>query len=162
MTQLGIDAVTLLTAARPPLSSPVESVAQAIQLSVAPVFLLTGIAALLGMLTNRLARIIDRTRLIQEALKRSDIREARHLRQILEVQRRRTYLVNRAIFCATATALLVSVVVAVLFIGTMAVLNLAAIVAPLFVLAMLLLSLGLILFLAEVQLAIRQKPRRYF
>ena len=35
-------------------------VQQAIQLSVAPVFLLTGIAGLLGVMANRLARIIDR------------------------------------------------------------------------------------------------------
>lgn len=157
-----MDATILLTASRTPDLSPVGGVAQAIQLSVAPVFLLTGIAGLLGMLTARLARIIDRTRVLQEALESSDMREARHLRQILLVQKRRTFLVNRAILCATATALLVSVVVAVLFIGAVAVLDLAAIVVPLFVLAMLLLNLGLILFLAEVQLAIRQNPRRYF
>ena len=36
--------------------------AQAIQLSVAPVFLLTAIAGLLGVISNRLARVLDRSR----------------------------------------------------------------------------------------------------
>jgi hypothetical protein len=34
-------------------------VARAIQLALAPVFLLTGIAGLLNVMTNRLARIVD-------------------------------------------------------------------------------------------------------
>ena len=41
-------------------------IAHAIQLAVAPVFLLTGIAALLAVMTNRLARVIDRARSIEQ------------------------------------------------------------------------------------------------
>jgi len=37
-------------------------IVHAIQLAIAPVFLLSGIAALLGVMANRLARIIDRAR----------------------------------------------------------------------------------------------------
>jgi hypothetical protein len=43
----------------------VSTVAHVIQLAVAPVFLLTGVSALLGVLTNRLARIIDRARALE-------------------------------------------------------------------------------------------------
>ncbi len=143
-------------------SSAVEGLSRAIQLSVAPVFLLTGITGLLGMFTSRLARIIDRTRLLQEALERSDLREGRRLRSALLVQRRRTFLINRALFCATLTALLVAGVVGVLFISAVAALNLATIVVPVFVLAMGSLIASLVLFLLEVQLAIRQNPRRYY
>ena len=39
---------------------------QAIQLALAPVFLLTGIAGLLNIMTGRLARIIDRGRKLVE------------------------------------------------------------------------------------------------
>ena len=38
----------------------------AIQLAIAPVFLLTGIASLLGVMANRLARIIDRARALEQ------------------------------------------------------------------------------------------------
>jgi hypothetical protein len=142
--------------------SSVASLSRAIQLSVAPVFLLTGITGLLSMLTGRLARILDRTRIIQSRLEDSHVKEALRLRATLEVQRKRMFLINRAILCATLTALLVAGVVAVMFISAVAALDLAAIVVPVFVLAMLSLIVGLILFLAEVQLAIAQNPRRYY
>jgi Protein of unknown function (DUF2721) len=44
------------------------AVAHAIQLAVAPVFLLTGIGAILAVMTNRLGRIIDRARVLEERL----------------------------------------------------------------------------------------------
>ena len=143
-------------------AASVESLSRVIQLSVAPVFLLTGITGLLGIFTARLARIIDRTRAIQEAMEDSALPQSKLMRQILQVQRRRTFLINRAILCTTVTALLVSGVVGVMFISAVAALDLAAIVVPMFVLAMLSLIAGLVLFLLEVQLAIRQNPRRYF
>ncbi len=48
--------------------APVSDVAHAIQLSLAPVFLLSGIGVLLGMLTSRLARIVDRARVMEQRL----------------------------------------------------------------------------------------------
>jgi hypothetical protein len=81
---------------------------------------------------------------------------------VLVVQRRRTFLINRAILTVTVTALLVAAVVAVLFISAVAALDVTAIVVPLFVAAMGAMIVGLLLFLLEVQLAIRQNPRRYY
>ena len=46
-----------------------------IQLAVAPVFLLTGVAAFLNVLTNRLARIIDRARMLEDLLGHVNERE---------------------------------------------------------------------------------------
>ena len=40
----------------------ISTVAHVIQLAVAPVFLLTGIGAILTVITNRIARIVDRSR----------------------------------------------------------------------------------------------------
>jgi len=145
----------------------VAGLSRAIQLSVAPVFLFTGVTGLLSLFTSRLARIIDRTRVIQEAQATSlakpegDRSEAERLGQVLAVQRRRTFLINRAILAVTITALLVAAVVAVLFISAVAALDVTAIVVPLFVAAMGSMIVGLLLFLLEVQLAISQNPRRY-
>lgn len=136
--------------------------ARAIQLSVAPVFLLTGIAGLLNIFTGRLARIIDRARSLQLALEQADPPRVQGLELALEVQRRRIYLTNRAILLACVTALLVAGVVAVLFISAVAAVDLAVIVVPVFVLAMLSLIVALLCFLLEVQLAIRQNPLRYY
>ena len=41
-------------------------VAHAVQLAIAPVFLLTGLAGLLAVMANRLARVIDRARWLAE------------------------------------------------------------------------------------------------
>ena len=46
----------------------IPTVAHVIQMAVAPVFLLTGVGAILTVLTNRLARIIDRARILEERL----------------------------------------------------------------------------------------------
>lgn len=143
-------------------NASVAGLARAIQLSVAPVFLLTGISGLLNIFTGRLSRIIDRVRVLQQAQEKVDPSEADALEQALRVQRRRTFLINRAILCTGITALLVAGVVAVLFISAVASLDLAVIVVPIFVLAMVFLILGLVFFLLEVQLAIRQNPRRYY
>ena len=146
----------------------VAGLSKAIQLSVAPVFLFTGVTGLLSLFSSRLARIIDRTRVIQEALAQSrakeepDTEDGDRLEQVLAVQRRRTFLINRAILAVTVTALLVAAVVAVLFISAVAALDVTAIVVPLFVAAMGAMIVGLLLFLVEVQLAISQNPRRYY
>jgi hypothetical protein len=143
-------------------NASVAGLARAIQLSVAPVFLLTGIAGLLNIFTGRLSRIIDRVRVLQQAQDQVDPSQADALEHALKVQRRRTFLINRAILCTGITALLVAGVVAVLFISAVAVLDLAVIVVPVFVLAMVFLILGLVFFLLEVQLAILQNPQRYY
>ncbi len=152
----------LVLAAGTESTAAVAKLSHAIQLSVAPVFLLTGITGLLSMFTQRLARIVDRTRLLQEALDRGTTLEARRLRTALVVQKKRMFLINRAILCVTFTALLIAAVVAVMFVSAVAVLDLAAILVPAFVLAMLMLIVGLVLFLQEVQLAISQNPKRYY
>ena len=48
--------------------SQVAALGHVIQLAVAPVFLLSGVSGLLGVLTNRLSRIIDRARVLEERL----------------------------------------------------------------------------------------------
>ncbi len=131
----------------------VAAIAHVIQLAIAPVFLLTGIASLLVVLTNRLARIIDRARVL-EAHHVSATGEYRTvLRDDLTVLSRRARLVNWAISLFTLAALLVCVMIAVLFVSAFFTPNVSRIVASLFVLAMIGLIAGLVSFLREVQLA---------
>ncbi|MBA4072961.1 MAG: hypothetical protein C0497_14150 [Gemmatimonas sp.] len=56
-------------------AEPIATIAHVIQLSVAPVFLLTGIAGLLNVLTGRLARVIDRARVIERDVMSGDAAE---------------------------------------------------------------------------------------
>ena len=46
-------------------AAPAETLLKAIQLSVSPVFLLTGIGAMMNVLSGRLGRCVDRARELQ-------------------------------------------------------------------------------------------------
>lgn len=129
----------------------VAGLAHAIQLALAPVFLLSGIAALLGVLTQRLARVIDRARRIEEKAIESNSREAVELLVLRERVRR----VNGAITLCTYAALMIAGVVATLFLGAVARVDVALVVAAAFVLAMLALIAGLTSFLREIHIATR-------
>jgi hypothetical protein len=132
----------------------VVDIAHAIQLAVAPVFLFSGVGVLLGVLTNRLARVVDRARKIEDGMKLADSAGLEAGREQLNVAARRARYMNVAITLSTVAALLIALVIALLFASTFVPLNLAASVAVLFVLAMLALVCALLSFLLEVRIAI--------
>jgi hypothetical protein len=72
----------------------------------------------------------------------------------LKLLSRRSHLIHRAIGLCTTSALLVCAVIVTLFVGAFLETDVAAVIGVLFVAAMLALSAGLILFLAEIRLAI--------
>lgn len=133
--------------------SALTSVGHAIQLSVAPVFLLTAIGAFLGVLTNRLARVIDRARAAEARLDTATPDELTALTALLVTLARRARLINWAITLCTITALFVCSVVAALFVGAFLRFGVATAVAALFVAAMVTLISGLICFLREIFVA---------
>lgn len=132
----------------------ISTVAHVIQLAVAPVFLLTGVGALLGVLTSRLSRIIDRARVLESALQGADAAHAQAMRVELSSLARRARLIHWAISLGTVCALLVCVVIATLFISAHLATDISAGVSLLFVVAMLALIGGLVSFLREIHLAI--------
>lgn len=133
----------------------VSSIAQTIQLAIAPVFLLAGIGAFLNVLAGRLARVVDRSRVLE--LLHAESSGAEHERHVWELRLidRRIALVNAAIAFNVASAIAVCLLVALLFVTQLAGLAYRTAVALAFIIAMALLMTGLILFLIEVNLAIR-------
>jgi hypothetical protein len=131
---------------------PVTTIAHAIQLAVAPVFLLTGVASILSVLTNRLGRIIDRSRFLEG--KSLPIDETHTAIQVeLKSLKQRARLIHLAIGLCTTCLLLICSVVAVLFLGSFITLNMALVIASLFVTAMLCLIAALLNFIGEIYLA---------
>ena len=98
-------------------STPLLDIGHVIQLSVAPVFLLSGIGIILTVLTNRLARVVDRARRLEEAARASTGESLEERRRELRVMAWRARLMNRAITLSTCSALLVALVVVLLFLG---------------------------------------------
>jgi hypothetical protein len=140
---------------------PVSTIAQLIQLSIGPVFLLAGVGAILNVLATRLARIVDRVRHLEEAFVGSSVLQQQMARSELKRLGKRMKLANWSIAVCTASALCVCLVVAILFIGGLEESSFGQYIAALFVLTMALMVLGLILFLVEVRIAGRSLKVRY-
>jgi len=132
----------------------VVDIAHAIQLALAPVFLFSGIGVLLGVLTNRLARIVDRARKVEDNIRQAAATDLDAAREQLEVASRRARFINTSITLSTIAALLIALVVALIFASTFVPMNLAAYIAVLFVLAMVALVCASLSFLVEVRIAI--------
>ena len=135
------------------LEYPDIAIAHVIQLAVAPVFLLTGIGAILAVMTNRLGRIIDRARMLEEKLDRAVPELIATVRADLGVLSRRAQLIYRAITLCTTTALLICTVIALLFLSASLRFDARIPVTILFVAAMATFFLGLVWFLREIYLA---------
>lgn len=126
-----------------------------IQLAIAPVFLLTGVGTNLAVLTNRLARIIDRSRTLESRVHTGSAEECAEAHAELATLYRRAHLINRAITLSTSCALLVCVVIAALFIGDALNLELAKFIALCFVIGMFSLIGSFVYFLREIFIATR-------
>ena len=138
------------------LPSPfLSTVSETIQAAIAPVFLLAGIGSFLNVMVGRLARIIDRSRTIEQLHPRSTGPE--HDRHVWELRiiDRRIAVINHAIFLCTASALAICIVVALMFISRLANLHVGLWVAVAFIVSMLLLMSGLIYFLVEVRMSLK-------
>lgn len=134
--------------------TPQFDVAHLIQLAVAPVFLLAGVAATLNVLTSRLSRIVDRARPMEQQLKAStDPRERAELTERLMVMARRARYMNASLTLSTISGFLVAVVVLLLFFRAFLSLDLSIATAVVFVTAIVCLGLALLTFLVEVRIA---------
>jgi Protein of unknown function (DUF2721) len=131
----------------------IDEIAHLIQLSIAPVFLLTGVGTLLNVLSGRLARIIDRARVLEQRLETEPRKEAAIVKE-LRILEKRGRLIYHAIRLSTTSALLVCLVIAALFATSLLHSSTRLIVIGLFIAAMLATIASLILFLREVEFAI--------
>ena len=131
----------------------VNSVSQLIQLSVAPVFLLAGVAWLLNVFTGRLSRIIDK---VDKLDKYEDQNILRDENETLKFAQRRKFLTmrmkntNLAILFCTSTGLLIAMVIVTMFLSAIFNFKDSLFIAVLFILAMLSLITSLFLFLREI------------
>lgn len=127
----------------------VPLVAHVIQLAVAPVFLLTGIGAILSVLSSRLGRVIDRSRILQRMEGEERAAHEVEMRNLLS----RSKWIHWSITLCIVCALLVCIVIAALFIGSELGKDPSGVIAILFTTAMLTLIIGLICFLREITIA---------
>ena len=100
------------------MSIDVSNITHSIQLAVAPVFFLTGVAGMIGAIAGRLARIIDRGRVLEDRMGASKDPEFIQ-RSLLELGflRRRGRLANLCIGLLTLCGALIALTIILLFIS---------------------------------------------
>ena len=133
-------------------------IARVIQSALAPVFLISGVASTLIVLTNRLSRAVDRARGLERRLEPGSTEplvEPHEIDAELRVLARRAALLNSAITMCGISAMLVTLVVVTLFADAFFHVQMASTIAVLFVLAMLFLTAAFVAFLIEVRMATR-------
>ncbi len=134
--------------------SALTNVAHTIQLSVAPVFLLTAIGTILGVLNNRLTRIVDRGRVLSDRMGPLPEEKRGPYRDEMRILLRRRHLVNLAITSGVSSAIFVCVLIACAFVGSIVRADFSRAVALLFIAAMIGFISALVCFLREVLLAV--------
>ena len=132
-----------------------DTIIHLIQLSVAPVFLLAGVAGLLNVFTGRLTRIIDKLEKI-DAYVTSQQKKNKHYKEDQKIIKRREFLLmrmkntNYAIFFCASTGFMVGLMILSVFATTLFDFHAEYAISILFILAMVSLCLSLFLFLREI------------
>src|SRR5512133_3517618 len=141
-----------------PVEAQLQDISHTIQLAVAPVFLLTAIGTTLGVLANRLSRIVDRTRRVEPRLAGAEGAASGHIREELRLLAQRTHLIHWALTLGTSSALFVCLTIAAAFVGYIFDVRLGGVMAFLFLVAITAYVGALLGFLREIFLAIRMLP----
>jgi hypothetical protein len=128
-------------------------IAQTIQLALAPVFVLVAIGNIMNILSGRLARVVDRSRHLQE--RHGATQGLEHDQLVIEIRTvdKRIHLIGRAILLLVLSGLTIGVTVALLFLEEIVQVDLQLAAAGFFLVAICLLMWALILFLREIRVA---------
>lgn len=126
-------------------------IAQTIQLALAPVFMLVAIGNIMNILSQRLGRVVDRSRVLQERHVATEGPEHDLVVREIRLIDRRIALIGRAIRLLVTAGLSVGLVVTLLFIEEFVGTDLQAVVAGTFLLAVGLIMWALLLFLRETR-----------
>jgi hypothetical protein len=135
--------------------SQVMAIGHVIQLAVAPVFLLTGVSGLLAVLTQRLSRIIDRARTLEDRASKAPESEQNRIHAELLLLSQRARRINMAVSLCTLCALLICAVIVALFVGAFLSTDVSVLIGVIFTTAMLALFTALVSFLREIYIATR-------
>ncbi len=138
----------------------VDDVTHIIQLAVAPVFLLTAVGTIIAVLTNRLARVVDRIRELELQLHENRVIDSSFREVELGLLGRRLRLIYLAVMCEVSCGLFVGLIIATAFVDAFLAAKLAGVIAGLFIVAMGAFIGGLVVFLREIFLAV-ESTRSY-
>ena len=121
-----------------------------IQTSTTPVILISGMGLLLLTMTNRMGRIMDRSRIYAAQLRQAGPTERTILEQQLDATWQRARIVRLALTAATSSMLMSAALVIVIFVGSLVQRDLGRLMLFLFSGAIILLVASLLAFLRDI------------
>ena len=130
-----------------------DDVAHIIQVALAPVFLLTALAMLLGIFSTRLARVSDQVDAAVKEMLMADEAAARSLSGRLSRLRRRSTLLDTAVALACLSGVMTAVSILTLFVGALRDAATASVLFTLFGLALISATCALAGILVEILMA---------
>ena len=133
----------------------VSAIAQTIQLSLAPVFMLAAIGQILNVLAGRLARVIDRARVLEDRVLKTEGADRQRFVWELKLLDERMSIINAALFLSVSSAVMACIVIALLFIANLAHFNIGTWIALAFIVSVALLICCLTAFMWEVRVSLR-------
>ena len=130
-----------------------DTVLHAVQLAVAPVFMLAAVAGMIGTVAARLARIVDRARILEERLEAGTVKDPTDVHWELQRLRLRGRVCNASVALLAICGMAVGATVMALFIGETSLIPAERLVPALFLGSVGAFVVALLLFLAETLLA---------
>lgn len=126
-----------------------------IQLAITPVILITGLGSLLLTMTNRLGRIVDRTRILAGQARGATAGEERaHIESQLRILFRRAKLVRMAVSLAAMSMFVSGMLVVAIFLSALLGIESGLLLLAFFVAAIGLLLGALVYFLRDINQAL--------
>jgi len=127
-----------------------ESILPIIQLSITPVILISGLGALCISLTNRMGRIVDRTRSLAGLMRQANDEERNFLEEQLLIMFRRAKIMRFSMAMITSSMFISGLLVVIIFVSALSRIELSSLILGLFATSVGCLLAGLAAFLRDL------------
>jgi hypothetical protein len=134
----------------PVLATETAELLPVLQTAIGPVVVISGVGLLLLTMTNRLGRVVDRSRMLAHQVRETDDASKEPIRAQLRILKHRAELIRRAIALAAFCVLFAAVLIICLFITALFDVEVPWLVAALFILSMGSLITSLVYFIRDV------------
>ena len=125
-----------------------------LQMAIGQVILISGVGLLLLSMTNRLGRVIDRSRLLVEVRRKIEANDRARVDAQLAILARRAELVRLAIILSALSVLLAAVLIIALFLAALLKLEIGALLILVFIGCLGTLIGSLIAFIQDINLSL--------
>ena len=129
---------------------PPQEILPIIQLSITPVILISGLGALCISLTNRMGRIVDRTRNLAGLLRQAGPEDKKYVEEQLLIMFKRAKIMRFSMSAITSSMFLSGLLVVIIFLSALLRIELAEVILVLFATSVGCLLAGLAAFLRDL------------